>query len=263
MPVNPSQPQSPQTFKALDLIVDAMIEIGMLSPGEQPDGDNAQWAFRKLNYLLDVLAAQRKYVWASTFQTFNLIAGHSPHTIGPNAADFLVNQRPMRIESWSLVLNTGQQAIDLPHRPLRDDSWWAGVGMKSLQSNIPTDLYYSADSPNGSLFFWPVPNVVYPVRLELWTLLSQFAAITDPVDGPGGTGFLPPAYRAALMLTLAETLQSGARKSGDQGLAAMALAARNVVFGNNAKSPQTSTTDSGMTAGRSRAEFNWETGNLT
>jgi len=113
MPVNPAPPQAPQTYRCLDLIIDALIEIGMLSPGEvnNLDPDTAQWAFRKSNYLLDVWAAQRKFVPAATFQTFNLVAGHSPHTIGPNNADFLVNQRPVRIESWSLVLNASPTAV--------------------------------------------------------------------------------------------------------------------------------------------------------
>src|SRR5258708_17354500 len=122
MPVNPQVPQAPQTYNALDIIADAMIEIGMLSPGEENnlDADSAQWAFRKLNYLLDVWAAKRQYVWASTFAQFNLVANLSPHTIGPNNATFAVNQRPVRIESWALILNTSATPVDLPHRPTRD-----------------------------------------------------------------------------------------------------------------------------------------------
>jgi hypothetical protein len=265
VPILPPPPQAPNTYRALDLIADSLIEIGAISPGEVAniDPDLAQWALRKANYVLDVWAAKRQYVYASTFLSFNLVAGLSPHTIGPNNATFAVNQRPNRIESWALVLNTGPTAVDLPRRPTRDKDWWAAQQVKTLETNIPTDMYYEPDNPNGSCFFWPVPNTVYPVRLELWTLLAQFAAITDPVDGPGGSGFLPPAYRTALMLTLAETLQPGAGKEDRPGLAAQAAAARAAVFGNNSKSPRMATADSGMSTGKRRADFNWETGSIT
>lgn len=269
MPINPQVPLKFNVYKARDIIVDALIEIGVLSPGEEDNLDPSvgQWAFRKANYLLDEWAAERKYVPAATFQTFNLVAGLSPHTIGPGTAQvpatFPVNQRPVRIESWSLILNNSSNiAVDLPRRPTRDKDWWAVNRVKNLQSNIPTDLYYEPDTPNGSCFFWPVPNTVFPVRLELWNLLSQFSAITDPVDGPGGGGVLPPAYRNAFMLTLAESLLTGNGKEADASLERRAAKARAAVFGNNSKSPRMATDDWGMSPGRRRADFNWETGNL-
>lgn len=264
--VNPQAAALPKPITFLDIAIDAMIEVGMLQPGEPPDPDTAQWVLRKGNYLLDYWSARRNYVYSTSFQVFNLIAGLSPHTIGPGSATtpatFTVPQRPVKIESWALILNTGPTAVDLPHRPLRDNAWWATQRVKSLQSSIPTDLYYSPDLPNGALFFWPVPNTVFPVRLELWNLLQQFQSINDPIDGPGGNGFLPPAYRSAFMLTLAETLQPGSRKDADPTLAAMALAARSAIFGNNTASPRIDTRDSGM-PGKGGSDFNWMTGNLT
>lgn len=264
MPVNPPVPQAPQTFQILDLITDALIEIGVLGLGESNnlDADVAQWAFRKVNYLLDTWAAQRKFVPAHRFQQFNLVAGLAPHTIGPNNATFAVNQRPVRIESWALILNTGPTAVNLPRRPVRDKDWWATQRVPTLRSNIPTDMYYEPDSPNGSCYFWPVPSAVFPVQLELWTLLSQYNTINDPVDGPGGSGILPPAYRNAIMLSLAEILQPGAQKNENTKLATMASAARIAVFGQNSKSPRTSTADAGQGPSKRRADFNWETGNL-
>jgi hypothetical protein len=264
MPVNPAiAPNAPPPHTVLELIVDAMIEVGIASPGDPPDGDVVQWALRKYNYLLNFWAAKKNFVYSTSFQVFNLVAGLSPHTIGPNNATFNVPQRPVKIESWALILNSGQSAVDLPHKPLRDNDWWAMQRVKAIQTNIPTDLYYSPDQPNGSLFFWPVPNAVLPVRLELWSLVSEALSINDPIDGAGGVGTLPPAYRTAIMLTLAETLQPGARKDADSTLAAMALAARAAVFGNNTASPRIATRDSGMPGSRRGGGFNWLTGDLT
>jgi hypothetical protein len=263
MPVNPAiAPNAPPPHTVLEIILDAMIEVGIASPGDPPDGDVVQWAFRKYNYLLNYWAAKKNFVYSTSFQVFNLVAGLSPHTIGPNNATFNVPQRPVKIESWALILNSGQSAVDLPHKPLRDNAWWAMQRTKAIQTNVPTDLYYSPDQPNGSLFFWPVPNAVMPVRLELWALVSEALSINDPIDGAGGVGTLPPAYRTAIMLTLAETLQPGGRKEADSTLAAMALAARASVFGNNTASPRISTQDSGM-PGKRRGGFNWLTGGIT
>lgn len=240
-----------------------MIEVGILAPGDQPDPDTSQWAFRKLNYLLDVWAAQRKFVPSQNFVNFNLVPGLSPHTIGPNSATWNVSQRPVRIESWALILNgIGSIGVNLTRRPTRDKDWFADLNVPNLQSDIPTDMYYDPTSPNGSCYFWPVPSTIYPVQLELWTLLAQFQAITDPVDGPGGTGVVPPAYRAAMMLSLAEMLQPGAAKGSNPSLGIHAAAARDAVFGNNASSPRSATADAGMTVSRRRADFNWEDGSI-
>jgi len=257
MPLNPPVSLIPNTYNALNIILDAMIEVGILAPGEDNNADPGvvQWAFRKLNYLLDEWAADEIFVYSVAFQLFTLIANHPVHTIGPGTAqlpaDFPVVQRPVKIVSASLLLNNN---VDTPI-DVEDDQWWASNPVKTLSSSLPTHVYYSPDNPNGNLFFWPVTSVVYPVRLELWTLLSQFSEITDPVDGPGGQGILPPAYRAALMLTLAEAL------GGDppDNLADRAKRARAAIMGNNMEAPRITTVDAGMPEDNSRPRFNFLT----
>lgn len=260
MPIGPPLSEPSLSYSALDLITDALIEVGMVSPGESPDGETSQWAFRKLNYLTDVWAAKKAYVWTTSFQLFTLIPNHSPHTIGPSTADFTVSQRPVRIESAALILASSGTSVDLPIN-IRDDAWWAAQQVKGVKTNIPTDLFYSEDWPNGQLFFWPVPNAADQVRLQFWTTLSQYSQINDALAGPGGAGTLPPAYRAALMLTLAETLLPSGQLEAHPVLIAAAKEARFAVFGNNARSPRTQTQDSGMPRAGRRADFNWMSGN--
>jgi len=255
---------APLTYTLLDIISDALIEIGILAPGDQLDAETGQWAFRKANYLIDTWSAEFGKVFTTTFQLFNLVPNLSPHTIGPAgnvpAPTFALNSpRPVRIESAALILNTSGQLVDLPMN-IRDDAWWAQQRTKDIKTNVPTDLFYSADSPLGSCFFWPVPNVANQVRLQLRTMLAQYEQINDPLAGSGGATTLPVGYRNALMLTLAETLASGAARELSATLVASALAARAVIFGNNAKSPRTSTQDAGMPRAGRRADFNWATG---
>lgn len=256
-------------YTVQDIVTDACIEAGIIAPGETPDGEIGQWAFRKLNYLVDVWQAQEFYVYSYQYNIYTMTANLSPHTIGP--ADAVpaptfstgAQPRPVRLESAAQLLNNSGTLVDLPIN-IRDHDWWAAQQTKEITTNVVTDVYYDPTNPTGSLYFWPVPNQASQVRLQFWQTVSQFEDITDPIGGVGGPGTLPQAYRAAMMLTLAETLLPGAAKDAHPVLVTAALQARAAVFGNNAKSPRLQTKDWGMPqAGQrsgTRADFNWMSG---
>lgn len=264
MPINPPVQANALAYKALDIVTDALIEIGALAVGDvnNLDPDEAQWGFRKLNYLLDQWAARKNFVPATTFNTYTLTPNLSPHTIGPTGT-FVVPQRPVKIVRATVILNNVTPNVEVV-LAIRDSQWWMEeVTIKSLPNSQPTDLFYSPDFPNGSLYFWPVPTTNYGVRLEAWTLLAQFNAITDPIGGPGASLTLPPAYRNAMMLSLAESLLSGQKRGGDvaQMVIKNAAIARMAVFGNNSKPPRMSTRDSGVPGGddsRTQSNFNYK-----
>lgn len=271
MPILPPNPApAPLSYTIGDIITDAFIEIGKWAPGEDvnQNPEQAQWGFRKANYLCDLWQAKQAYVWSYAFNVYTMVANKNPLTIGPSGmADFDTagQPRPVRIESAALLLdeNAGPGLVDL-NINIRDRQWWADQSVKSINTNVPTDLYYDPASQDGLLYFWPVTDTTRQVRLQLWQTVSQFTTITDPIGGPSGPGTWPQAYRTAFMLTLAEMLCPGSNKEPSPTLVIAALQARAAVFGNNAKSPRICTQDLGMprsTASGQRQDFNWAYGN--
>ena len=266
MPIAPPAGEAPISYSVADVILDALIETGASSPGEGlDDPDVAQWVFRKLNYLVDVWSARKPFVWSYVYNVYTLTPGLSPHTIGNSGAatfDTSPNPRPTKLESAALLLNSSSSTglVDQPMN-IRDHNWWALQQTKAIQTNVPTDVYYDPTFPDGSLYFWPVPNSNQQVRLQFWQAISQFDSIDDPIGGPAGPGTLPPAYRAAMMLSLTEDIGPGLNKTIKPETHEAAMKARKAVFGNNDKSPRMRTQDSGMPkSGRSKADFNWATG---
>jgi hypothetical protein len=248
MSITPAPLAPPLGYTVLDILTDALIEVGMLAPGEMPDGETAQWAFRKINLLLDTWAARKNFVYANTFLTYTLVPNLSPHLIGPDpvTATFTATQRPVKIVRATIILNNVTPNVEVP-LTLRDEQWWMeDVTVKDLRSSQPTDLFYSPSYPNGSLYYWPVPATAYGTRLECWVLLGQFASIQDPIGGQNAAQSLPPGYRNALMLTLAETLLSGGEREANPMLTQAAAQARLAIFGNNTPSPRMETRDSGL-----------------
>src|SRR5579859_6402290 len=155
---------------AADLIQSAAYEIGAFSPGEAVSAAEQNWALEVLQRIIDQWNAKRAMIYSVGFTQFQLIANHSPHTIGPTG-DFVSSYRPVDVLAASFILNPGSSnPVDLPVR-MRDDDWWAANPLKSLISSIITDCYYSPDLPNGSLYFYPISNTNGSVRLEMWTAL--------------------------------------------------------------------------------------------
>jgi hypothetical protein len=228
------------------VVTNALIEAGWLAQGETALAGDATFALGKLNRILDQWSAKKILAYNVGFAAYVLTPNLQPHTIGPSGT-FVVPMRPVKLESASLILNTQNPSVDVPLN-IRTDSWWANQTVKGIATTTPTDLYYSADFPNGSIYLWPIPTVAYGIRLETLAVLSRFADLRTNYQ-------LPPGYEEAITMTLAESLigpNSGA-------LSQQAREARLVIEGNNTSSPRMSTAQAGMPSKR-RGGFNYHTG---
>lgn len=239
-------------FTALNLCEDAAREIGVFGEGNSLVPADANFMLGVLNRLLDNWNAERAAVYASAFNTFTLTPALSPHTIGPTGATFTMAVRPVSLTSAALILSGGSMPIYLPMN-IRDNQWWAEQTTPTLSTSIPTDVYYQPDFPLGKLFFWPVPTVAYQVDLETRVLLAQ-VALTTVLDT-----VLPPGYRDALTLTVAEQSCRAFGRPVTPDLMASAAKSRARIFANNDVTPNLVTQDSGMPSGRG-SYLNWRSG---
>ena len=240
----------------LELITNAFYETGTIAQGEPVPANLSQFAIDRLNMILDLWSAARRYCYNVSFITFTQVPNLSPHTIGPSGATFTVANRPTRIESASIILTGTNPVVDLP-MGIRDDAWWANQQVKSLTSTISTDLYYSPDLPNGSLYFWPVSTQANGVRLEVWVSISQIDSSMLTT-----TFVLPPAYMYAIMLQLAADMCGPLGTAISPGLGTKIVNATRILQGLNIASPTTTTKEAGQSGKVGQPSWNWLTGDL-
>ena len=242
---------------ASDLIQSAGYEIGVYAPGEAISAADAIWALELLQRIIDKWNAQRAAIFSSAFTLYTVPANVGPTTIGPTGtlntgpAQFY---RPVDIGSASFVLNAGSSnPVDLPIN-IRTKDWWAANPLKGMLSSIVTDLYYDPSGPNGSLNFFPIPNVNCSIRLESWNQLPQALKLNTELGMIQG-------YWEALVTTLALRLCPSFERQPSPILVAAQQSAMNAIFANNDK-PPVIRTDSGMPGTRSdgRPDFNFLTG---
>lgn len=254
MPLPPAIPPGlPLVYKARDIVTDALYELNAVASGEVPDANLASYALRKLNYIVDWFNIDPTKIFNVNFSTFTLVPNLSPHTIGPTGATFPVTYRPNSLVDANLLLNQNSVLVKTPIA-VRDDAWYSQNAAPLIKAAFPTDVYYSPDMPNGNLFFWPIPTVAYGVELEMWSSFNEFATLDDSFAVPQG-------YRAAFMLTLAESLCQPLALQPSTTLQAMAMRARSAISSQNAPSPRISLNDSGPpTTSGDKSSFNFWTG---
>ena len=254
------------TVSAGDIIRSAMMEIGALAAGEQPQTEEYSWGMEKLQRLFDRYNARRPMIWNVTFLRVTPPANKQPVTIAANPqADIdvtdTIGMRPVEIINAALILSTGGVEVEIPIA-LVDDAWWAHQTIKSLSSTYPTSLYYSPDWPSpesgssgtqvgfGNIYLWPIPNTVNDLRLEVRTTIAQLKNYNDVFS-------MPPAYWDAVVYPLAVSLCPSFERSASPELLELEKRSIKAIQSNNISSPRLST-DAPSTRGNSaRPDFNF------
>lgn len=253
MPPSFSTTSSAVVVTGQDLVTSALLELGVTAAGEAPAPDDTSWGLEKLQRLIDQWNARKELIFSTNFLQFTLTPNHDPHTIGPNG-DFNLPYRPVEIVTANYILNAGSNPVDVPIN-LRDDAWWADNPLKSLVSTIPTNLYYDAASPLGNAHFWPIVSAAIPVRLQVWSTLTQ------AVDLQTKLGFVQ-GYWDAIVSDLAVRLAPSFERSVSPELREQWSRGMRIIEQNNGGLPPRIDTSGGLpNSGRGgRPDFNFLTG---
>jgi hypothetical protein len=175
---------------ALDLIEDALREIGVLSEDATATASQASDALRLMNRIIEHWANERWLVYTEALLSYPL-AGVSPFTIGPSGADMTAS-RPLK------VLSAYATSGDLTYPvAVLSASQWDGLPTVPVGS-APGHLYCSASYPSVNVYV-DSPTAGYTLSMRVQSLLTAFASTATACS-------LPPGYDDLLVLTLAKRL---------------------------------------------------------
>lgn len=232
---------------AAQLISEALQELGIGNGGEALSNEDKETGLQKLARLVDRWNAKRAAIFADTLLRNALTPSLQPHTIGPTGT-WTVSQRPVSIDGDGTLFLASGVTLPITQRTM---AWYQGLPAPTLTTGEPTDFVYNPEWPNGSIYFWPVPTSALQVQLRVRGILSAFALST--------TFSMPPGYRDALTLTLAEECAPLFGMQAKPSTVLSATKARAEIFSNNTVMPPLVTAVPGM-PGRRGGWFDHQTG---
>lgn len=181
---------------ALQIITDALTEIGELAQGETPHANDQTWCLQKLNDLIDTWNAQNIHLYHHAHTQHTIAAAQASYTIGRGVGADFAADRPTQILKANWITAAG---FRLPLRILKPDEYLSEAN-PAYSSEIPAAIHYQETYPDGTIYFVPVMSGTGG-KLELLTRvpLTGFALVSTAYS-------FPPGYKAAVTLSLAEAL---------------------------------------------------------
>ena len=226
--------------QALDIITNALANIGAQVPGEAVDPNIANFALQKLNNQLD-LWNNDDFMVISVNEIFATITGKTAITIGPSGAD-IISQRPLSINSAFVRASN----IDYPIQILNVEQYEL-IGLKQLNGPWVRALWYNSGTPLGVLNVWPLPSSG-ELHIFCNLLFTNFVTLYDTVQ-------LTQGYVAAMEWKLSELLMPSFGRTDPALLNMIRKNANDAIAsikGTNMVPLQTVSFDPALTGNRSR-----------
>ena len=183
---------------ALNLITDALQELGVVGAGDSLEPEDAAFGLRKLNSRLEV--------WSNARLTFPVLQevnvtlnGGASYTIGPGGSP--VTARPLAVVHATAVDAGG---LEYPVDVLTQNEWDAIV-QKDVTGGPPEAVWYKASDTNGVLYVYPKASS-YTLKLDVQGVLASFASTSTSVT-------LPEGASVALHLALADDMAAAYGKT--------------------------------------------------
>lgn len=176
----------------LEIITDAMLDIGAIAVEETPTAAESAGALRALNNLIDQWGTESLMVWNTAPNVFNLVGGQQVYTIG-TGGNFNV-PRPVEIP---YAANRDVNGYDYPIVVTTNFQQYAEIAAKTIESSLISIIYDDGNIPLKNLYMWPIPqDTTYTLVLWLWAAVGSFTSLVDTVT-------LPPGYKRAMQKNLA------------------------------------------------------------
>lgn len=176
---------------ALDIITDALTELGVVGAGDTVEPEDAALGLRRLNQVLQTWANSRLTIPALTEISVTLTTAQT-YLIGPGGAT--ATTRPVKVNTAKSRDSNGTE------HPVYviNAAQWDDLAVKDVTGGPPLYVWYEATSTNGTAHVYPkAPG--YTLVLDCQALLTSFASTSTSFT-------LPDGYEMALYLTLADAL---------------------------------------------------------
>ena len=204
---------------ALDIISDALSELGVIGASETPNSDDAGFCLRKLNQVLQRWSNLRLNIPA-TSQISVTLNGAASYTIGPTGN--VVASRPLKVLS-AYAVDSGGIQHDVNVLPVSE---WDRIAQKDITGGPPSDVWYEKTSTNGRIYVYPKSSG-YTLKLRCQVLLESLM-LNEEVT-------LPEGYESALTLQLALDIASAFNRQPSPDTRTKAAAAVRVIKRTNAE----------------------------
>lgn len=176
---------------ARDIVTLALKETGILGVGQTALPEDINDGFTLLQRMIAIWQVNR---WLVP----NLIDismpgnGQKSNTIGNGG--YYNTPRPDKIQAGYMIqLNTGQNAVSLPLRPIFSYEDYSLIAIKNL-SSLPDHFFYDGAYPLGNVFIWPVPNSNYEIHLIVKGQIGFSTGVASGAIVTGGAGYTDGIY---------------------------------------------------------------------
>lgn len=217
---------------ARDLIIGAMRLIGVTATGEIPSAPEIQDGVWALNGMLDSWGAENLMVPNKVRDTILMVPGQAQYTMGPDPTGSLNaslnSPRPIELVEALIQVAGTAPILEIAMEQISVKQY-ADIGIKTLQSTIPTKIYREGTYPLETFDLWPIPSVANTLVLYTRKPLLQVTDLNTVIS-------LPEGYWRALRFNLACELAPEYGKQIPQETMAVAMEAKAIVKRKNIKS---------------------------
>lgn len=185
---------------AYGIIVDAMVDAGLLQDGDRPNSDQLAVNMRRLNDTINLWQTQGLKLFLQEEVNVPLVVGQTQYVLGPSGPAVTMS-RPPRILQGFII---GAGAVRRPLVNISRDEWERLSQITGNNGQI-NSFMVDKQATQTNLNLWPAPDTVEATNTA--TFLMQIQA-PNPIFLSDSVGF-PQEWRIALRWGLADDICTG------------------------------------------------------